>query len=653
MQALYEYGRLLAYTLVRVTVDTPTFLLARAFGSQLREDFQSMLPTRLALAPGSLAGSTDLLVPIIAFSFSVGANYAIETPVEQDHPLVYWQTRMRSFETTTPAKNAPHACAPSFLFHKDVCMSENMLNQLVVTANSSRLDRSGGLMLTGPSVSVGLPFEPRHYLRHGWQSWSLTAWVDVDRHYPPMRPALLQPMHTDPVYAKLKNPNGSWYGAVEAPNGKVLLLGALDLESHVELESRTLQGWYESGQGDWFVGIGDEAEVFSHYAKMIGGRFGTRRIEKPPRVWCSWYGLYHQIDEGRLLKIIADLGDLPFDVIQVDDGWQRGIGDWDANEKFPSGMQALAERIKGSGRTPGLWLTPLIVVPSSTLYREHPDWLLRDGKGKPVSAGFNWFEPLFALDTTRQEVTEWLAGLMKKVRSWGYGYIKLDFLYAGALSGKRTVDMPREAAYRHVLRVIREALGDAYFLTCGAPIFPSIGLCDGMRVGPDVAEDWEDLLMTGLLQDYSNGGARDALRTAFNRVWLQPLVNPDPDAVYFRTRRNHLTADQKRLLQDLALITGFKATSDVPAWMTDDEKTALKEFLNAEPEIRRTGRTSYQVGERQSDFGTHIQMPTPARFPLSLLGQIAGSLANVPGGIVLFDKWLRRSLRKWLEANPV
>ncbi len=87
-----------------------------------------------------------------------------------------------------------------------------------------------------------------------------------------------------------------------------------------------------------------------------------------------------------------DLGDLPFDVLQVDDGWQVAIGDWEANNKFPSGMAALADKIKSTGRKAGLWLAPFIAVKSSKLFREHASWFLRDQKGKFVSAGFNWGE---------------------------------------------------------------------------------------------------------------------------------------------------------------------------------------------------------------------------------------------------------------------
>ena len=112
-------------------------------------------------------------------------------------------------------------------------------------------------------------------------------------------------------------------------------------------------------------------------------------------------------------KIFDELDDLPFEVFQVDDGWQVNIGDWLANNKFPSGMQALADKIRACGRTPGLWLAPFLGVPSSSLLRQHPDWFLHDADGGLVSAGFNWGEQLYALDTTHPEVLDWLRALMR------------------------------------------------------------------------------------------------------------------------------------------------------------------------------------------------------------------------------------------------
>jgi alpha-galactosidase len=399
---------------------------------------------------------------------------------------------------------------------------------------------SGGYILTGTNVSLEPSYQPKNYYRHGWQSWSLTTWQDTNLQLPIQKPAILHPLQTDPLYVKHLAPNGSWLGAVEFDDENILLLGSLGLDAHVALHGQfhgdvpQLHGWYEAGGGDWFVGYGDEASVFARYADLLGERFGRapgrsapHGVKPSPRVWCSWYSLYGAIDEPILHRTFDEQSDLPFDVLQVDDGWEVAVGDWQPNEKFPSGMKALADRIRTSGRTPGLWLAPLLAVPSSALFRQNPDWLLHDVNGKLVSAGYLWGEPLYALDTTYPEALDWLAKLMKKVRAWGFDYLKLDFLYAGALPGKRHVDMPREATYRHGLQVMREAMGeDAYFLTCGAPIIPSLGLCDAIRVGPDVAGEWESYRDSTLLYNPTTPGTKNAIRTTVNRLWLSrwPLL---------------------------------------------------------------------------------------------------------------------------------
>jgi alpha-galactosidase len=550
-------------------------------------------------------------------------------------------------------------------------MTANFLDQITIRAEDFAKTKDG-IIVTGRRVTLNLPVAPVRYLYSGWQSWSLTAWVNTDRPVRPMRPSSMHSLHTDPVYALETRPHGSWYGAVELPDEQILFLGALGLESHVMLDGQSLVGWYENGNGDWLLASGNETEIMVRYAALLDKRLGTgnetshspfrnaHHIRSAPyRVWCSWYSLYTEIYESQLLKILSDLGpldnaqNLPFDVFQIDDGWQVGIGNWEPNAKFSSGMDGLATRIRETGRKAGLWLAPLLVVPSSSVYRDHCDWLLHDKNGILVSAGFNWGQPLFALDTTHPGVLDWLAALMNKVRRWGYDYAKLDFLYAGALPGKRYVDMPRETAYRNGLKTIREALGDAYMLTCGAPILPSIGLCDGIRVGPDVAGKFTSHLNDDLLMNFAIPGVRNALRTTFNRLWLKPLVHTDPDVVYFSARQNNLTPQQKSLLQDMAQICNFKASSDIPSWLTDSERSALWKFLKSMPEVRKIGRTTWQIGDHKLDFDLYINMPPLPGLFNNLQGVIISGLAQIRPLMKLFDKIGNYNLKKALDKNPV
>jgi len=149
-------------------------------------------------------------------------------------------------------------------------------------------------------------------------------------------------------------------------------------------------------------------------------------------------------------------------------------------------------------------------------------------------------------------------------------------------------------------------------LACGAPIIPSLGLCDALRIGPDVSGKWESYRDAVLLQNPTTPGTKNAIRTALNRLWLSPLVHVDPDIAYFSSKHNLLTPEQKGLLQDLAFICNFKATSDLPGWLSADEKKALRNFLEADPVITQSGGYTFQIDGRNVDFSPAMSMPNPA-----------------------------------------
>lgn len=501
-------------------------------------------------------------------------------------------------------------------------------------------------IIKAEELLIQLPSTPIKYYRHGWQSWSLTAWTDLNP-LPEQKPAIFHPLQMDVEYLDNQNPHGSWLGAVEFADGNILLLGALATDAHVHLVEDQLSGWFEADAGEWFIAFGQENVVFAEYAEQLGNRLGLIKKNGAPRVWCSWYSLYTMIDEAILHKIFDELGDLPFDVLQVDDGWQVDIGDWEVNGKFPSGMNALAKKIKSTGRRAGLWLAPLIATKSSKLFHEHKDWFLHDERGRFVSAGFNWGEPLYALDTTHPDVTLWLVALMKQVRTWGFDYLKLDFLYAGALKGKRHNDMPREVAYRECLRMMHEAMGaDAFFLTCGTPILPVIGMCDAIRIGPDVSREWENYRNAQLFYNPSTPETKNAIRTTIHRLWLKPLLHIDPDVAYFESTKNSLTQEQKTLLQDLAYVCNFKATSDLPQWMAKNEVDELRSFLNSTPKVNQTSRYTFQLDDRTVDFMSAVSLPNKKTGMLGFWAEFLAWLGDIHFVLRIFKILDDREMRK-------
>ncbi len=211
----------------------------------------------------------------------------------------------------------------------------------------------------GVDVGADLPgAAARRYYQHGWQSWSDTRWIDPGaiRLTNPARERW--PMVDDPAFVASPRHGGSAVGAV-AVGDDVLLVGALDLGGRVEIDGDRVVGHVEGPECDWLVARGSRDEVFARYTDLLGERLGHRRV-RSPRVWCSWYSFYGNIDEARVLDVLGDVSGLPFDTFQLDDGWQRSIGDWRANDRFPSGMSALASRIRDAGFEPGIWIAPFL-----------------------------------------------------------------------------------------------------------------------------------------------------------------------------------------------------------------------------------------------------------------------------------------------------
>ncbi|MDM7323571.1 MAG: alpha-galactosidase [Thermus sp.] len=457
----------------------------------------------------------------------------------------------------------------------------------------------GGYLLEGREVLAYGPFPSRAFYRHGWQSWSLAAWVDLGEAPKPLFPKERRPQADDPFLLDVAEWGKAWWGsglgALRLADGKVLLLGALDLGARVLGREGLLLGRYAYGRGRWFLAYGSEEKVFAAYARHLPRCLSGR----PFKVWSSWYSFYTRISEALLLSTLEEVARFPFEVFQVDDGWQRALGDWEAGEAFPRGMAFLADRIREKGLRPGLWLAPFLVTPDSPLWHARPEWVLRDGEGRPIPAGFNWGRPLYALDSGNEEVLEHVAGLVRKVREWGYDYLKLDFLYAAALPGAEG-----EVRYRRAMERVREEAKDAYLLFCGAPILASLGLADGLRVGPDAAPYWDNEDRSLWLSDPTGPGLKNALRSTLHRLWLRENVHVDPDVAYFRSRFSLLFPEERRLQEAMGEITGFKATSDPPNWLTPKERERLLAFLSQDKAVKPLGPYRFQVGEEVLDYAS-------------------------------------------------
>jgi alpha-galactosidase len=254
----------------------------------------------------------------------------------------------------------------------------------------------------------------------------------------------------------------------------------------------------------------------------FGAEVGPAALTEPPRVWCSWYRYFEEVTAADVEEDLRGLSahDLPVDVVQVDDGWSPGLGEGLVETDGFGSLAGLVDTIRSSGRRSGVWLAPFLVGTGTTLAREHPEWLVGP-------AGRNWGQPLAGLDLTHPGVRELLTDQLQRLVALGVDYLKLDFLYGGAVPGRRhDDDLDAVAAYRSGLALVREAVGDAVYLVgCGAPLLPSVGLVDAMRVSPDTFHEGGEDGSTGL-----RGLMPLAARTwQQGRLWVN-----DPDCVVAR-----------------------------------------------------------------------------------------------------------------------
>jgi hypothetical protein len=190
------------------------------------------------------------------------------------------------------------------------------------------------------------------------------------------------------------------------------------------------------------VALGAEASaLLEAFADAHGAFARARRFAPFQAGWCSWYHFFHDVTETAFLRNLEALAaardEVPIDLVQLDDGYQRAIGDWlDTNEKFPSGLAALAHAVRDAGFTAGLWTAPFCVVPESRVHAEHPDWLLRDpgAEGAPLRGLHHgvWTKEgwVHVLDPTHPAVAVHLEQVYRALVGMGFTYLKLDFLYA-------------------------------------------------------------------------------------------------------------------------------------------------------------------------------------------------------------------------------
>lgn len=351
-------------------------------------------------------------------------------------------------------------------------------------------------------------------------------------------------------------------------------------------------------ESDWLAWQFFDAQSpqpFSTYFDIVASENQVKERMKTPAGWCSWYYYFQNIDPETLRDNFQMMqqhqGELPLDVFQIDDGFQQDVGSWlKFNKKFPEGVSGLSKQAREAGYTPGLWLAPFIVEKRSELNQEHPEWLLRNEHGKLANSGFVWNRLGRALDLTHPEAQKYIREVIRTaVKTWEFPYLKLDFLYAAALSGQhfdRT--KTRAQILRKGLELIREEAGaQTVLLGCGCPIGPGIGIFDMMRISADVSPDWKPQFY-GVRFPFRNEPNMPSARNAIQNILTRSIMDPhfwvnDPDCLLVREDSNLSLAEVQSLATAISLTGGAFLISDDMTNLSKERLTLAASLLPVLP----------------------------------------------------------------------
>jgi alpha-galactosidase len=358
-------------------------------------------------------------------------------------------------------------------------------------------------------------------------------------------------------FAYVRNGNTlDFIGSLNDRTGYTIIYADMNndtLKYSKDLEGITIDKPYEIL--DLYFAKGEYDEVFDSYFNALDVKPLTNEKIKG---YTSWYNYYQNINEDVILRDLDSLSAHSelINTFQVDDGYQTAVGDWLSidSKKFPNGMKVIADSIHDKGFQAGIWLAPFGAQKNSKVAKEHPDWLIKNDKGKPICVGANW-GGFYALDIYNESAREYIKKFFNEIlNTWGFDLVKLDFLYASSILpmyGKTR----GEIAYDSI-ELLRECVGDKKILGCGVQQMPCFGKVEYMRIGADMSLGWAHTLLRKNMhrEDVSTPNALH--NSIYRRCLNGRAFLCDPDVFLLRRDNIKFTVEQQKLLAKFIKLFG-------------------------------------------------------------------------------------------------
>lgn len=219
--------------------------------------------------------------------------------------------------------------------------------------------------------------------------------------------------------------------------------------------------------------------------------------KKPIVGWCSWFAFWNRVTENDIYKTadVLSVKLVPYGLkyLQIDDGYQQepaGMPEtWlKPNNKFPNGMDGLAEYISKKGMLPGVWT--YASFQDKKAVQENAQFFVKDKDGNLATG--KWIN--YCIDASNPDAIDKLVRpTYKGFKEMGWKYFKVDALrhlrYDGYNSHPeyfKQKGVARVDAFRSFVQSVREEIGDDnYMLACWGVRPELIGIADACRIGTD------------------------------------------------------------------------------------------------------------------------------------------------------------------------
>lgn len=162
--------------------------------------------------------------------------------------------------------------------------------------------------------------------------------------------------------------------------------------------------------------------------------------KRPTVMYNNYVPFYDRFNDTLLVSLAKSASECGIKQFEIDCGWYtaegdigknvswlNSTGDWIVDKtKFPNGLKPVFDEIRKVGMEPGLWISVGSASSTSKVFRDHPEWAIRNEKGESVdhhtTGGIDLNTMCFG--------TEWTGYIKGKildlVKEAGLSFVKLD-----------------------------------------------------------------------------------------------------------------------------------------------------------------------------------------------------------------------------------